>query len=102
VPIDAWLTELASAAPIEPEAMDGEAPAFWTHSSGTSGRPKAVVHAHRFALAIERVSSERLGITADDRLFASSKLFFSYPQTNSIFAGLNPRTKRDMSVTSVD
>ncbi len=25
---------------------------------------------------------------ADDRLFATSQLFFSYPQTNSLFAGL--------------
>ena len=35
-----------------------------------------------------RVSRERLGITAEDRLFASSRLFFSYPQTNSLWAGL--------------
>jgi acyl-coenzyme A synthetase/AMP-(fatty) acid ligase len=47
-----------------------------------------VVHCHGFAREIERVSSERLGITADDRLFATSRLFFSYPQTNSLFAGL--------------
>ena len=68
--------------------MDAEAPAFWCHSSGTSGKPKAVVHAHRFARQIEQVSREGLGIRADDRLFASSKLFFAYPQTNSLFAGL--------------
>ncbi len=68
--------------------MDEDAPAFWCHSSGTSGKPKAVVHAHRFARQIEQVSREGLGIVAGDRLFASSKLFFSYPQTNSLFAGL--------------
>ena len=79
---------VAAAAPIEPCAMADDAPAFWCHSSGTSGKPKAVVHGHRFARAIERVSRERLGITAEDRLFATSRLFFSYPQTNSLFAGL--------------
>jgi acyl-coenzyme A synthetase/AMP-(fatty) acid ligase len=68
--------------------MKPDAPVFWVHSSGTSGKPKAVVHAHRFVQRIEQVSREGLGIRSDDRLFASSKLFFSYPQTNSLFAGL--------------
>lgn len=79
---------VAAATPIEPVAMDEEAPAFWCHSSGTSGKPKAVVHPHRFAREIARVSSERLGITPADRLFATSRLFFAYPQTNLLFAGL--------------
>jgi acyl-coenzyme A synthetase/AMP-(fatty) acid ligase/rubrerythrin len=79
---------VAASAPIEPVAMREDAPAFWCHSSGTSGRPKAVVHSHRFAATIERVSRERLRITPQDRLFATSRLFFSYPQTNSLFAGL--------------
>jgi acyl-coenzyme A synthetase/AMP-(fatty) acid ligase len=68
--------------------MDPEAPAFWCHSSGTSGQPKAVVHAHRFARHVEQVSREGLGIRDSDRVFASSKLFFAYPQTNALFAGL--------------
>ena len=68
--------------------MDAEEPALWVHSSGTSGRPKAVVHAQRMALEIERVGRERLGIRAGDRLYASSKLFFSYPLANSVFTGL--------------
>jgi acyl-coenzyme A synthetase/AMP-(fatty) acid ligase/rubrerythrin len=80
--------EVTAAAPVEPCAVDEDTPAFWCHSSGTSGKPKAVVHSHRFAREIERVSRERLGITAADRLFATSRLFFSYPQTNSLFAGL--------------
>lgn len=79
---------LAAADAVEACAVDAQEPAFWCHSSGTSGKPKAVVHAHRFARHIEQVSREGLGIRADDRLFASSKLFFSYPQTNSLWAGL--------------
>jgi acyl-coenzyme A synthetase/AMP-(fatty) acid ligase/rubrerythrin len=77
-----------AAAALDACAMDPQAPAFWCHSSGTSGKPKAVVHAHRFAQRIEQVSRDGVGITGDDRLFASSKLFFSYPQTNSLWAGL--------------
>ncbi|GAB3758997.1 hypothetical protein GCM10028796_05510 [Ramlibacter monticola] len=80
--------EVAAAEPLAPELVDDDTPAFWCHSSGTSGKPKAVVHSHRFAREIERVTRERLGIVAGDRLFATSRLFFSYPQTNSLFAGL--------------
>jgi acyl-coenzyme A synthetase/AMP-(fatty) acid ligase/rubrerythrin len=83
-----WRRAVAEASPLEPETMDPEAPAFWCHSSGTSGKPKAVVHAQRAARRIEQVSREGLGVRADDRLFASSKLFFAYPQTNVLLAGL--------------
>ncbi len=83
-----WQRALAQAAPSDAEAMDPDAPAFWCHSSGTSGKPKAVVHAHRFARQIEQVSRDGIGVRGDDKLFASSKLFFAYPQTNSLYAGL--------------
>jgi acyl-coenzyme A synthetase/AMP-(fatty) acid ligase/rubrerythrin len=86
--VDEGRRAVAGSAPVEPAAVDEDAPAFWCHSSGTSGKPKAVVHSHRFAREIDRISRERLGITAADRLFATSRLFFSYPQTNSLFAGL--------------
>jgi len=86
--VDEGRRAVAAAAPVPPHVANEGTPAFWCHSSGTSGKPKAVVHAHGFAREIERVSRERLGITAADRLFATSRLFFSYPQTNSLFAGL--------------
>jgi acyl-coenzyme A synthetase/AMP-(fatty) acid ligase len=86
--VDEGRRAVAATAPVEPHAVDPDTPAFWCHSSGTSGKPKAVVHKHSFAQEIERVSRERIGITAGDRLFATSRLFFSYPQTNSLFAGL--------------
>ena len=88
VVLDEWLQDGANASPIPAESMQETEPAFWGHSSGTSGSPKAVVHAHSFAARIAEVSAEVLGVRADDRLFASSKLFFAYSQTNSLFAGL--------------
>ncbi|MEZ5738572.1 MAG: AMP-binding protein [Burkholderiaceae bacterium] len=88
VPVDQWLTQIDQVGPTAPEPMDPEMPAFWTHSSGTTGKPKAVVHAHRAALHLHRTSQERLGVRADDRLFASSRLFFCYPLANSLLAGL--------------
>lgn len=86
--VDEGRRAVAAAQPIAPMRLDPETPAFWCHSSGTSGRPKAVVHAHRFAKDVHRVSVERLGLVPEDRLFASSRLFFAYPQTNIFFAGL--------------
>lgn len=83
-----WQAALAQATPVSATEVAPLAPALWCHSSGTSGKPKAVVHGHRIALQIEQVSRDGLGVRADDRLFASSKLFFAYPQTNSLLAGL--------------
>ena len=37
-------------------AMREDEPCFWCHSSGSSGRPKAVMHAHRFASQVPRVA----------------------------------------------
>ena len=63
-------------------------PAFWLYSSGTTGLPKAVVHAHRVVPAVARCGIEVFGIDASDRLFAPSRLFFAYPLANSLFTGL--------------
>ncbi|HEX6136403.1 MAG TPA: AMP-binding protein [Casimicrobiaceae bacterium] len=88
VSLPEWRSAVTEAPPCPAEPMQSEEPALWVHSSGTSGRPKAVVHPQRIALEIERVGRERLGLTAADRIYASSKLFFSYPLANSIFTGL--------------
>jgi acyl-coenzyme A synthetase/AMP-(fatty) acid ligase len=86
--LDEWRRAMRSATPVDAMPMDDEAPAFWGHSSGTTGRPKAVVHPQRFALHCQRVADEVFGVTAHDRLYATSKLFFAYPQANSLFPGL--------------
>ncbi|HET9669202.1 MAG TPA: AMP-binding protein [Casimicrobiaceae bacterium] len=88
VVLDEWRAAARETEPCAATPMRPEEPVLWVHSSGTSGRPKAVVHPQRIALEIERVGRERLGITGDDRLYASSKLFFSYPIANSLFTGL--------------
>ncbi|MGE5169088.1 MAG: AMP-binding protein [Rudaea sp.] len=85
---DDWRATLAHGRPCEAEPMRPDDPVLWVHSSGTTGRPKAVVHPQRIALEIERVGCERLGITPDDRIYGSSKLFFSYPLANCVFTGL--------------
>ncbi|MFO1217054.1 MAG: AMP-binding protein [Burkholderiaceae bacterium] len=87
-PVQGWRRLVDAAEPAPPQPMRPDAPAFWCHSSGTSGKPKAVVHAHGYAQAIAQVSAEGIGVRGDDRLFASSKLFFAYPQTNALLAGV--------------
>lgn len=86
--LEPWLGEQAKAEPVEALPRQPDDPAVWVHSSGTSGKAKAVVHGHRFATDIARVTAEVVGVTAADRLFGSSKMFFSYPQTNVLYAGL--------------
>ncbi len=79
----------ASAEPMAALPRRADDPALWVHSSGSSGRPKAVVHSQRTLARIARVSVERLGLGPDDRLLASSRLFFTYPLVNVLLAGLS-------------
>lgn len=88
VPLADWRREFAHAEPGDAEPMRPDDPVLWVHSSGTSGHPKAVIHPHRIMGEIERVGTERLGLTAGDRIYASSKLFFAYPLANCIFTGI--------------
>jgi acyl-coenzyme A synthetase/AMP-(fatty) acid ligase/rubrerythrin len=88
VALDDWRSLVGRSAPCAAEAMRPDEPVLWVHSSGTTGRPKAVVHPQRIALEIDRVGGERLGITPDDCIYGSSKLFFSYPLANCVFTGL--------------
>ena len=85
---EAWRERQAAGAPAPPAECSATAPAFWLYSSGTTGLPKAVVHAHAVLPAAARCGVEVLGIGESDRLFAPSRLFFAYPLANSLFTGL--------------
>ncbi len=84
----AWRTRVDAATAATVATCSPEMPAFWLYSSGTTGLPKAVVHAHRVVPAVAGCGIEVFGIAVSDRLFAPSRLFFAYPLANSLFTGL--------------
>jgi acyl-coenzyme A synthetase/AMP-(fatty) acid ligase len=53
-------------------------PAYWVMTSGTTGKPKAVEHRHHNVRACTDYLVHGLAATADDRLFATSRLNFAY------------------------
>ena len=63
-------------------------PGFWMYSSGTTGKPKGVVHCHRTALSAEYMLGELMGAGPGDRVYASSKLFFAYSLAHVFMATL--------------
>jgi benzoate-CoA ligase len=73
-----WDAMLARAQPGMPAYDAPEThPAFWLYSSGTTGRPKGIVHTHRSVLPSGE-AFRLLRLTAGERVFATSKFFFAY------------------------
>jgi benzoate-CoA ligase len=62
--------------------------AFWLYSSGTTGRAKGIVHTHRNVLPVGQAQREMVGLGASDKVFATSKLFFSYALENGLLGPL--------------
>jgi benzoate-CoA ligase family protein len=85
------LTGGISAGPVEPEPVGQDAMAFWIYTSGTTGVPKAAVHCHRTLLAGHHYGADVVGIGPDDRVFATSKLFFAYALGNALVLPLAAR-----------
>ena len=78
-PALSWREALARAAPqATPCAARAEDPAFWLYSSGTTGKPKGIIHAHRSLLPAGQALREVVGVAPGDRCFTTSKLFFAY------------------------
>lgn len=75
-----------SAEPAPFEAAP-EAPAFGIYSSGTTGLPKGIVHAHRVALSVGE-AFRLLGLGEGRRVVATSRFFFAYGLEHGLLAPL--------------
>lgn len=73
--------DLKTAAPGEFAATDDNDPAFLIYTSGTSGSPKGVLHAHRSATARLAAHVGWIGLSSSDRLLHSGAFNWSYTLT---------------------
>jgi len=88
-PALSWRAALERAVP-SPSAhpVQAEDPAFWLYSSGTTGKPKGIVHSHRSLLSAGQAQREVIGLAAGERSFVTSKLFFAYALEHGLLGPL--------------
>jgi benzoate-CoA ligase family protein len=70
-----------AAAPTNKDDM-----AFWMYSSGTTGKPKGIVHLHHDMMYFMPPHCEVISMGEKDIVFSTSKLYFSYGRNNSLEA----------------
>lgn len=75
---EAALVAMRDLPPLEPVPGDPERPAFIVHTSGTSGQPRAVVHAHRAVWARRMMWEGWYGLTPEDRLMHAGAFNWTY------------------------
>jgi benzoate-CoA ligase len=86
VTLDAFVAgcaDVLASAPTAPGDI-----AFWLYSSGTTGRPKAVMHRHDSVLIADHMERDYFGVTHEDRIFTTSKMFFGWALGHSMMGGL--------------
>ena len=70
---------------LDPADTHRDDAAFWLYSSGSTGKPKGVVHLHHdIQVTCETYGEQVLGLTSDDIVFSTTKLFHAYGLGNAL------------------
>ncbi len=81
-----WLSEASPREMLDPPSVRLDEPAFWTFTSGSTGEPRAVLHAHRGPrAAFEAFARNVLRLGPEDVTIATAGLPFVYALGNNFF-----------------
>jgi benzoate-CoA ligase family protein len=70
---------------LDPADTSPDQMAFWMYSSGTTGRPKGIVHVHHDMFYTEHSYARHiLKLSPDDTVFSIPKMYFAYGFGNSV------------------
>ena len=82
------LYDVGNVSSVEPANCGSGNESLWVYSSGSTSRPKAIVHTHRDFSRCCDFHDRILGLNSTDVVFCTSRLSFAYALANGLFVPL--------------